>query len=121
MADWVLDIKPHSVRISSDPSPSTGWTTVTRVQAEAIQAIPRQYREGTAPAITEMDQAAKDVVDAAAQAASDDSEMAELRSYVYALKKQVRRELNTLRAEAGLPNLTPGGFTSSIRARLEEL
>jgi len=106
MADWVLDIKPHSVRISSDPSPSTGWTTVTRVQAEAIQAIPRQYREGTAPAITEMDQAAKDVVDAAAE----DDHAGRLTAMGVWSRRLTKPERRQLLRGAPLQNIAPADF-----------
>jgi len=73
MADWGNDAT-LAVRKSSDPSPTTGWTQITRAQAEAAELISQQYRKGTWPAsVVEMNQGEKDVVDAAAAQASADA------------------------------------------------
>jgi len=125
MADWVDLTPPHRVTRSNDDHGFAAGVRCTRAEHDRIAGISSHYRTATAPAasedITEMDQAAKGVVDAAAQKAVDDAKMAEIRDYVYALKKQVRRELNTIRNDAGLGNLTPQAFNAGIRSRLEEL
>ena len=126
MADYVsLDAPYRVVKSSNAGEGLTNPVACTRAEHDRIAGISSHYRTATAPAasedITEMDQAAKDVVDAAAQKAVDDAKMAEIRDYVYALKKQVRRELNTIRNDAGLGNLTPQAFNAGIRSRLEEL
>ena len=138
VADWVEDAAPHRLRQSSDPKPATGWTKIPRDEHDRIAAIPERYRTGLSPIIVEMDRAAKDAVDAAGVISLDNETIREGREYVYALKKQMRRELNEIRRKvdecsdamrtrnakprpAALGDLTGGTFSASIRSRLEEL
>ena len=97
MADWGNDAT-LSVRKSSDPSPTTGWTQITRAQADAAEVIPQKYRKGTWPAsVTEMDAGEKAVVDAAVDAAVVTTTMTEVLDLVNGLIRAQRVRENSLR------------------------
>ncbi len=97
MADWGNDTT-YQIRLSSDPSPTTGWTTITRAQATAAEAIPQRYRKGMWPAsVVEMTQPEKDVVDAADDAARADDIMSEVLDLVNGHIRAQRIRDNNLR------------------------
>ena len=103
MADWIQTAAPFSVRVSSDPAPTTGWVVATRAQADSTRAIPAIYRKGTAPAaVVEMTRAEKDAVDAALLVAEKNAGPGAATTYVKALKKEIRAELNILRKRVDL-------------------
>ncbi len=84
-----------------------------------VAVVPQNYRKLVGDVPTEMDQSEKDAVDAAAIIARDDAEMADLRSYVHAVRKVVRMRLNTIHDKVGLPTISPAAFTAQIRTQLE--
>lgn len=86
-----------------------------------VKSVPQRYRKLVGDIPTEMDQAEKDAVDAAAVIARDDAEMVDVRAYVHALRKVMRKRLNTIHAEVGLPNIAPAAFNAQIRTELETL
>ncbi len=97
MADWGNDTT-YQIRLSSDPSPATGWTTITRAQAEAASVIPNPYRKGTWPdLVVEMTQPEKDVVDAAADADAVTATMSEVEDLVNGHIRAIRIRINDLR------------------------
>jgi len=126
MADYVSLDAPHRLRRRADPTEHglTNPEAIPRAEHDRIAAIASHHRKRVgvdAASIVEMDAGEKAALAATAQTAADDAKMAEVRDYAYALKKQMRREINDIRRHVGMPNLTPGAFNAGIRARLEEL
>ena len=121
MASFIHRVAPHAIKMFEWPEPVGDWKKTSASECQEASRIPQQYRKMVADFVVSMDAGEIAAVDAAAQTAADDAMMNEVRDYVYALKKQVRRELNTIRSNAGMANLTPAAFNSGIRDRLEEL
>jgi len=87
----------------------------------AVTGWPTKYWIITGDVVTLMDQAARDVVDAAELEASRDSEAAQLdnvEAVLRAFMLIVLDEINILRGQHSLPNRTVQQLRAAIRARL---